>query len=112
MTRDFPGNYTHYREWKRKEDKKKHAERQAKTESTKPKREKTRRSYQEQREFEQLEKDLEALEERKVELNQRLTEEITDHNKLIELTTELDKVVKSLDEKTDRWLELSEFDPN
>ena len=109
---DFPGNYSQYRVWKKKQERLKKAEKAKNLADQKPKRNKTRRSYQEQREFEQLEIDLEKLELKKEELDRQLRETISDHEKLVEFTTELDQVVKAIDYKTDRWLELSELDPN
>lgn len=109
---DFPGNYSQYRVWKKKQDRLRKIEKAKTVAAQKPKRDKTRRSYQEQREFDKLEIELEELEIKKDELNRELTEAISDHEKLVKFTTELDEVVKSIDHKTDRWLELSELDPN
>lgn len=70
---------------------------------------KTKLSYKEKVEFEELEKDIPKLEEKKAALNQLLLDSSSNHEELLKLTEELGEVTKSLDEKTDRWLELSEF---
>ena len=110
--RDFPGNYSDYRDWKLcKEEHDK--------EIAKPKEEKTQRvrlndkrrmTFKEKKEFEQLEKDIAQLEEEKKAIEDALcsgslsVEEITAKSKrLPELTDELD-------EKSMRWLELSEIE--
>ena len=56
-----------------------------------------------------LEKDLEKLEEEKEILTQKLSDPTLASEALIEAGEKLGKVVADLDEKTDRWLELSEY---
>ncbi len=112
VVKDFPGNYTQYRLDKAQRDKK---EKEA-AELLKPKKvrqdkvEKTKQklSYNEQREFQTLEKDIEKLEEKKSEFEQKLigggnNEDIMNWSK------ELANLVQLIEEKSDRWLELSEF---
>ena len=65
-------------------------------------------SYKEQKEYESLENDINDLEQliknRTNELNK-----ITDHTELSELSKEIENLQKSLDKKSERWLELGEL---
>ncbi|MEZ4799532.1 MAG: hypothetical protein R2809_07115 [Flavobacteriales bacterium] len=66
-------------------------------------------SFKEKYEFDQLEKDIPVLEEKKKILEEKLASNITNHDELIQVTEELGKVISDLDEKSFRWLELSEL---
>ncbi|MDF1672418.1 MAG: ABC-F family ATP-binding cassette domain-containing protein [Vicingaceae bacterium] len=74
-----------------------------------PSQSKTKLSYKEKVEFEQLEKDIPLLESKKVELNNLLVENTSNHEEIMKITDELGQVSTELDEKSDRWLALSEF---
>ncbi|MEO9477861.1 MAG: ABC-F family ATP-binding cassette domain-containing protein [Cyclobacteriaceae bacterium] len=110
--RDFPGNYTDYRE---KEGKlptldRKSNEPEPKKPSTvqgQPAVEKKKLSYNEQREYDGLEGEMEKLEVRKEELVEEMTGE-TEYEKLQKLTEQLEQVKSELEAKEMRWLELSE----
>ena len=111
--RDFPGNYTDYREkegvpvaeikgsnqgsQKDRSDGSKPSD-----QTEKPKGRKL--SYNEQRELDQLDKDIPKLEAKKAELQESLLNE-TEYDKLQTLSNEI-KVIEG--EKEMRWLELSE----
>ena len=115
---DFPGNYT---QWKwAQEDKaaKLQEEKQAaaKRDAAKPvvvAEEKPKAgaklSFKERQELENLEFQLESLETKKKELENLLSSgSVTDHQKLHAHGQELVQINSDLDEKTMRWLELSE----
>lgn len=119
--KDYTGRYSDYRlELKEKEAQEKQAEKQVEKEKNnmalatelnnniveKPK---NKLSYKEKFELEQLEKELPALEVQKSELEDKLNNNITDHQELLKITQKLGYVTKQLDEKTDRWLILSEL---
>ena len=110
--RDFPGNYTQYREKKKLEEKSASKEATAqKREYTAPtpeKKEKTKLTYGERLEFEKLEKSIEELEAKKAELAEALSA-TNDNEELMKLSAELEEVVKECDAKNDRWLELAEW---
>lgn len=114
--RDFPGNYTQYREWK---ENRVHLEKKKEKQVSQPHEEKTvkirqdgkrRMSFKEKREFEQLEQDIATLEAEKKVLEEALCsgglsiDELTEKSKRLPLVSDL------IDEKTMRWLELSELD--
>lgn len=110
--RDFPGNYSDYRDWKEaKEQKEKEAE--------KPQEEKTSRvrlndkrkmSFKEKREFEQLEKEIAELETEKAQIEELLCSGTLSVDELTEKSKRLPEVNDLIDEKTMRWLELSEIE--
>jgi ATP-binding cassette subfamily F protein uup len=110
--RDFPGNYTQYREKKRLEDKTSTkevaAEKKQVASSVPEKKEKTKLTYGERLEFEKLEKSIEKLEEKKAELAEVLSA-TNDNEELMKISAELEAVVKECDAQNDRWLELAEW---
>lgn len=110
--KDFIGKYNDYRLALKQEVSKEKAEKkQDHIQENKPKQEqtKTKLSYKEKVEFEQLEKEIPLLESKKEELNQLLIDNTSNHEELMKITEELGEVSQMLDDKTDRWLELSEF---
>jgi len=114
--RDFPGNYSEYREVVQQEEltEKLRSKSQVKPEKTVEKKEasaeKTKLTYAERLEMEDLEKELEKLEERKAEIAAAFEEASVDAEKLEELSREMNEVADQLEEKELRWLELSEYD--
>lgn len=114
--RDFPGNYTQYREWK--EAKARHDKEQqavAKPQAAaKPARtrqdEKRRMSFKERREFEQLEKEIAELEAEKKAVEEALCSGTLSVDELTEKSKRLPQLADLIDEKTMRWLELSEME--
>ncbi len=108
--KDFPGNYSEYREWRKacaKEAEKSNAESAAET----PKKEKTpkkeRKTFAERKEFEQLEKDIEELTEEKAALEQ-LFNSGGNSEDIMKASRRYEEVKELLDEKEMRWLELDE----
>ena len=112
--RDFNGSYTEYRvelDEKAKADKKA-AKKEAVEAAEKPKTEtpKTKMSFKEKYEFETLEKDLENLEEEKGKLEAELAANPTDFDIISKSSARLTEVLTLITTKTDRWLELSEYE--
>ena len=113
--RDFPGNYTQYRQWKEEKNRRDKesvaSEKPKESHATRPERteEKHRLSYKERREFEQLEQDINALEIEKKSLEEALCSGTLSVEELTEKSKRLPQVVELIDEKTMRWLELSEW---
>mgnify|MGYP002551399338 FL=1 len=110
--RDFPGNYSDYRDWKL-------AKAEHDKEEAKPKEEKTQRvrlndkrrmTFKEKKEFEQLEKDIAALEAEKTQIEEALCSGTLSVDELTEKSKRLPALNDELDEKTMRWLELSEIE--
>ena len=114
--KDFPGNYTQYREWAALEDVS-HAKdaKEAKDPKDAGKAsyrhdERRRLSYKEKRELEQLEKDIAALEEEQHRLEEELCSGTLSVEALTEKSRRLPQLKDELDEKSMRWLELSEIE--
>ncbi|MBQ4386481.1 MAG: ABC-F family ATP-binding cassette domain-containing protein [Prevotella sp.] len=114
--KDFPGNYTQYREWAALEDVS-HAKdaKEAKDPKDAGKAsyrhdERRRLSYKEKRELEQLEKDITALEEEQHRLEEELCSGTLSVEALTEKSRRLPQLKDELDEKSMRWLELSEIE--
>lgn len=110
--KDILGNYTEYRSQLQADGKKERKEEQVlKVEAPKPKEElgKRKLSYKEQLEFNTLEEEMEALEKEKEELTVRITDANLSSEELMKVGDRLTQVMKEIDAKTDRWLELSEL---
>lgn len=110
--RDFPGNYTDYREWKdaKKAEEKRELKAEKAAEKVQQKSETVKRklSFNEQRELEQLEIDMPALEIKKNQLIEELNTS-RDHEKLLEISAALKQLEADLDRLLSRWIELSEI---
>ena len=111
--RDFPGNYSDYRDWKEaRAQKEKETATSAEPEKTARVRlnEKRKMSFKEKREFEQLEKDIAALEAEKAQIEEQLCSGTLSVEELTRKSKRLPEVNDLIDEKTFRWLELSEIE--
>lgn len=119
--RDYPGNYTQYREWKeekmrfereqqnqQKKDTAKNIQGNAKTE--KPRSEHKRKlTYKERMELQTVEADIARLEEEKTQLEEALCSGALSVDELTEKSIRLPQLNAELDEKMMRWMELSEI---
>jgi len=112
QVRVYPGNYTQYRAEKLREKNTQPAETPKpaaeKPVETRPAKEKIKLSFKEKMEFEQLESDIPRLEAEKKELEEALGN-TNNGNELTRISERLGKIIGELDEKSMRWLELSEF---
>ena len=111
--KDFPGNYTQYREWQALQPKESAsaAQKPAKvTTDTRSERETKRKmSFKEKREFEQLEKDIATLEDEKKQIEDALSTGTLSVDEITQMSKRLPLLNDELDEKSMRWLELSEL---
>ena len=108
---DFPGNYTQYRQWSQLSSQ---AESKAAPVEKKEKpayRNETKRklTYNEKTEFEQLGKDIAALESEQAEIEAQLSSGTLSVAEITEKSKRLPVLKDELDEKSMRWLELSEI---
>ena len=110
--RDFPGNYSDYREWKEAKAEHDKAAEKPKEEKVKYVRQDTRRrmTFKEKREFEQLEKEIAELEAEKKAIEDALCSGTLGVDELTEKSKRLPLLNDELDEKSMRWLELSEIE--
>ena len=113
--KDFPGNYTQYREWEKMEASKP-SETSTTTQAAPSNKQsyrhddRRRLSFKEKRELEQLEKDIAALEAEKKQIEEALCGGITSVEEITKLSKRLPVLNDELDEKSMRWLELSEIE--
>ena len=114
--KDFPGNYTQFREWESLKPKEQaDAKNNASDNEKKEKREfvgeqRRQTTYQEKCEFERLEKEIAALEEEQKTIEEALCSGTLSIDELTEKSKRLPLVKDELEEKEMRWLELSEID--
>lgn len=108
---DFPGNYTQYRQYSALQSKEE-AKADTSVKEKKSYRNDSRRrmSYKEKREFEQLEKDIASLEQQQHEIEEALCSGTLSVEELTEKSRLLPKLKEEIDEKSMRWLELSEIE--
>ena len=115
---DFPGNYTQYRAWKEERDalkKQEEAALQAKKNPTpeKPRRQETeakrRLTFKERKEYEALDAEIPQLEAEKAELEQAMSSGTLSTEELLAKSERITQLIEELDEKSMRWLELSEY---
>jgi ABC transport system ATP-binding/permease protein len=120
--KDFPGNYTDYREWnelmeeQEREEKKSH---ESKTKSQENSRQpvvgsqqsaiKKKLSFKEKQEFDALENEIPQLEVEKTRLENQLASGTLSSYEIIKASQRHAEVIELIDEKTMRWLELSEI---
>lgn len=116
--RDYPGNYSQYRDWKDIVDETARQKKQKeKAETGNPftgpavskNNDRPRKlSYKEQKELETLEKDIEALEAEKHSIENSLSSGVCTGPEIEKHAIRLSQISVSIDDKTLRWLELSE----
>lgn len=112
--KDFPGNYTQFREWNKMQNKAISAQNQKKNADAKKKdyHHDTRRrlSYKEKKELEQLSKEIEDLESEKAKIEEELCSGTLSVEDLTTKSKRLPEIKDLLDGKEMRWLELSEIE--
>ena len=115
LIKDFPGNYTQLRE-KQKDDEQEEMNRQNLNQTKKiqtgrgvvRKEKKIALTYTEKQEIEKLLKDLAILEAEKIQIEKDLSGPMLTTDHIIEKSEKLGVILKAIDEKEMRWLELSE----
>ena len=111
--KDFPGNYSEYREWKslqKEEDVAVKEKKSIQRKSQDDNRQKSKRlTFNERKEFESLSVEIESLETEKKTLEAELSSgQISDYEQVTEKSKRISEIIGLLDEKEMRWLELSE----
>ncbi len=115
---DFPGNYTQYRLWKEmqtEQERKKSAaapasnDSAAKKSSRPEKEQKKKLSFKERKEFESLDAEIPQLEEEKARLEVEMSSGTLSNDQLLAKSERIAALIAEIDEKTMRWLELSEW---
>jgi ATP-binding cassette subfamily F protein uup len=115
--KDFPGNYSEYREWKEQELQNEQSaisnkqktkaitieNNKAQTANSKP-----QLSFKEKHEFKKLEQEMPSLQKEKISLEEKMNEGKLSYDELQKSAERINVIIKLLDEKEMRWLELSE----
>jgi len=117
LVRDFPGNYSQYRDWQKNNEEdapfpnEQPAEKTAPTAATTtaPPTAKRQLTYKEKREFESLEQDIARLNREKQEVTEKLNSGTAPFEELQQLSIRIGEIGQLLDDKELRWLELSEL---
>lgn len=111
--RQFNGNYTDYRDWVEEEEARKDSKSQPQPtpvkEQSSASGEKRKASFKEKQEYEKLQEEIDQLDRKKTELSTLLNSGVTDHHQLQQWSNEIQQITASVEEKTLRWLELSEL---
>jgi ATP-binding cassette subfamily F protein uup len=113
--RDFPGNYSQYREWQKTEEAllaekkpepvKKEEPKAAPARQEAPKK---KLSFKEQHELDNLTKEIPQLEIERSNLTEQLSDPNLPFEKLQQISERINQINETIDEKELRWLELSE----
>jgi ATP-binding cassette subfamily F protein uup len=107
----FNGNYSDYRNWMEENQPVEEPEKKP-TVSEQPQLVKSgvrKLTFKEKQELEHLPLAIEELEAEKNALVEKLNGRITDHEELTKLSKKIEEITQQIDEKSTRWLELSEL---
>ena len=109
--KDFNGSYSEYKIASRNEanSSPQKVKEEPKPEAASDEPEKRKLNYHEKKEYSNLEDDIAKLEKRKKEIEALFLDGTLEGDKITELSQELGNIQKEIEEKEDRWLELSEF---
>lgn len=113
--KDFPGNYTDYREWREANELTEAKEKEENTKKGTPKTISTkadnprRLSFKEKTELAALDKEIPELEQEKAEIETRMSSGTCTTKEITDLSEQFANLSNLLDEKILRWLELSEI---
>ncbi|MDR1258273.1 MAG: ABC-F family ATP-binding cassette domain-containing protein [Tannerellaceae bacterium] len=115
VIKDFPGNYTRYREWKEEQDRSEKegaATRREKAPSSPTPRSETRRlTFKERREVEDLEAGIALLEAEKDTLETSLGNGSLSTARIIDASHRIAILIEEIETKTARWFELADNNP-
>lgn len=109
VIKDFPGNYSDYREWKNLQKEEKVVKKEERPKERENKRDySAKMSFKERKEFEALTVDIEKLEEEKRSIEEALSAGTLGVEELTQKSQRISEIIAELEEKEMRWLELSE----
>lgn len=114
--KDFPGNYTEYREYvkvnkekeAKAEEQKKFVKEEKPFDSAQDDKKKNKLTYKERLEMESLAEELEKLESSKSEMEEKLSSGTLDGQAINDLSIELGQLIEKIEEVTLNWMELAE----
>lgn len=109
VIKDFPGNYSDYREWKNLQKEEKAVKKEERPKERENKRDySAKMSFKERKEFEVLTVDIEKLEEEKRSIEEALSAGTLGVEELTQKSQRISEIIAELEDKEMRWLELSE----
>lgn len=108
IIKDFPGNYTQLREKQKEDDSSASSGKPRKQIENVAREKKAGMTYREKKEFEALTSDINTLDQEKNRIESEMNSGMLKPEKLYELSVRHAEVLRELDEKELRWLELSE----
>lgn len=111
VIKDFPGNYSDYRDWEKarqEEKQKQQVEQKKKAEAPKLKQTTNKLTYKERLELEGLENEIAELEDQKAGLESEIASGALSADELVDKSTQIGALMETIEEKEMRWLELSE----
>jgi ABC transport system ATP-binding/permease protein len=108
--KDYYGNYSEYYRLRKLEEKNRKQSKEKSTEkpAARPKQPSNKPTYKQVKEYEALNEEIPALEEQKELLIAKMNEGKGTPDEYLEWSNKVGELIKLIDEKTDRWLELSE----
>ena len=113
VIKDFPGNYSDYRDYiiDKEKNEAKPVKAEKKEEEAKPVRtdQAKKVSFKDKREYEQLTAEIDTLEKEKKEIETALASGKLKNDELLEKSHRMGEVIDLLNRKTDRWIELSDL---
>ena len=110
LVEDFPGNYSDFRIYedsKPPQNKKVSSQRDSNKNNWKKQGNKAKLNYQEQKEYQRLEREIVNLEQEKKTLENKFTTENWEADEIQKQSIQLQNIIESLNNKTERWFELS-----
>jgi len=111
QVKDYPGNYSQYREWEEGLEKTKRREIKPKTIKNEEKNssEKTKLTYKEKIEYDKISDEIEQLETEKSEIEEKLSQGVLSSDEIIAASKRLSEIDNLLPDMENRWLYLSEW---
>jgi ATP-binding cassette subfamily F protein uup len=103
----FNGNYSDYRNWADGQEEEPEEKESKPTSQPPSSSEKRKPSNKEKQEYNNLQSEIAKLEKQKAEINALLNSGSNDHTQLTTWGVQLEQINAQLDQKTERWLELS-----
>ena len=104
---DFPGNYSDFRAYEDSAEPEKNEPKEKSNWKEEQVKQKAGLDFNEQKEFQKIEREIKKLEEEKEKIEQLFAQGKVTDDKIESTSFELEKVIKQLEEKEERWFELS-----
>ncbi|NNF19342.1 MAG: ABC-F family ATP-binding cassette domain-containing protein [Flavobacteriaceae bacterium] len=109
--KDFPGNYSDFREFEAleaaEEANTKSSSKESSEKNTWRNKDDGKLSYTEQKEYQRLEKEIAKLEKEKLAIQDKFTDDSLEGEAIDSLSIELKEIMDQLDTQTERWFELA-----